>query len=184
MISFDSDRYKKAVRILGIVGTVLVMLVLATGCTSESTSQPTASSSPTAVPRPTEPFDSVLPTPEPLMSVIPTPDPDWATVIGILVGSTGGQRVASTVVFLERTPREQTVPPVVYGPPNDQPSTVTDEAGRFIIPEVPDGEYVIVAFAPPFDPQVVTDPASGQPVFVMAEAGKLMDVGAVGVLDF
>jgi hypothetical protein len=184
MIGFDADMCKKAMRILGTVAIVMVVLGLVLGCTSESTSQPTASSLPTVVPEPTEPFASILPTPEALTSVLPTPDPGWATVVGMLVGSTGGQRVASTVVFLERTPREQTVPPVLYAPPNDQPSAMTDDAGRFVISEVPDGEYVIVAFAPPFDPQIVTDPSSGQPVFVMAQMGKLIDVGAVGVLDF
>ena len=184
MTGFDLDTCKKAMRILGTVATVMVVLALVLGCTSESTSQPTASSLPTVVPEPTEPFASILPTPDPLTSVMPTPDPGWATVVGILIGSTGGQRVASTVVFLERTPREQTVPPVLYGPPNDQPSAMTDEAGRFVISEVPDGEYVIVAFAPPFDPQMVTDPSSGQPVFVVAQAGKLIDVGTVGALDF
>jgi hypothetical protein len=175
---------KKAMRILGTVATVMVVLALVLGCTSESTPQPTDSPLPTVAPEPTEPFASILPTPDPLTSVMPTPDPGWATVVGILIGSTGGQRVASTVVFLERTPREQTVPPVLYGPPNDQPSAMTDEAGRFVISEVPDGEYVVVAFAPPFDPQIVTDPSSGQPVFVVAQAGKLIDVGAVGALDF
>jgi hypothetical protein len=178
--------YKKAIRIPVILGGLVWALVLIIGCASTPSPQPAASPVPTRGPEATA-FPSVLPTPdrnETLTSVLPTPDPDSAVVAGVLIGATSGEPVTSMLVFLERTPQTHTVPPVLYGPPNDQPRATTNEAGQFVITGVPDGEYVLVLFSPPLDLQVAIEPSSDQPLFVTAQPGSVNDVGVAEMPDY
>ena len=158
-------------------------LVLLTACDSEPAPQPTASAQPSPDPIDTDSV-SVLPTPDTFVSVLPSPDPNWATVIGTALGARTGAPVVSTIVFLERTPQAQTVPLVLYGPPNDQPQSITDANGSFTIAGIPDGDYVIVVFSPPLDPRVAEDPSTGDPIFVTAQAGKVIQAGFVLIPDY
>jgi predicted small lipoprotein YifL len=162
---------------------LIVILVLLAGCGSKPTALPTANEQASPEPQDTG-FVSVLPTPTTFPSILPSPDPSWTTVIGTALGAQSQSPVVSTSVFLERTPDTQTVPLVLYAPPNDQPQTTTDANGNFTITGVPDGNYVIVFFSPPLDPRVAKDPSTGNPIFVTAEAGKVIQVGPISVPDF
>ena len=159
------------------------ILALLAGCGSEPTPLPIASTQPSPEPVDTD-FVSVLPTPTPFPSILPSPDPSWATVTGTALGAQSGNPVVSTSVFLERTPDTQTVPLVLYAPPNDQPQSMTDANGSFTITGVPDGEYVIVVFSPPLDPRIAVDPSTGDPIFVTAQAGEVIQAGLISIPDF
>lgn len=172
---------QKTISILRTLVGLLAVVGLMVSCGSTVSPQPTPSLAPTQIPQSTAPV-SIQPTPkvtEAMVSVLPTPDPNWAIVAGTLVGSNSGEPVSSVTVFLERTPQEHSAPRVLYGPPNDQPRTTTNDTGQFVITQVPDGEYVIVVYSPPLDLDIVTDPSSEQPLFVSAQAGRVVEVGTV-----
>jgi hypothetical protein len=113
-----------------------------------------------------------------LASVLPTPDPDTATITGWVV-TTSNQPAAGIVVFLERTAESHAVPAIIYAPPNSQPSTTSDSDGKFVISDVPDGEYVVVVYSPPASIQLATLPKSGQTQFITAYRGAVIDVGTI-----
>ncbi len=199
---------KKSIPILRMLGMLLISSMLLIGCTSAPSPQPGTSSPPTETPQatvfvsilPTETpqatvfvsipptpettavFDSVLPTPTPSGdpdAIRLTPDPNWATLTGTLIGATNGEPVPSVLLFLERTPMERRVPGVLYGPPNDQPHATTNEAGQFLITKIPEGEYVLVIYSPPLDLQIAVDPSSGEPLFITAQVGSLVELDVV-----
>ena len=162
---------------------LLIGVLLLAGCSSESTPLPTEGAQPSPEPVDTA-FVSVLPTEPTFSSPLPSPDPNWATVVGTAIGAQSGNPVVSTSVFLEKTPDAQTLPAVLYGPPNDQPQSITDADGYFAIAGIPDGDYVLVIFSPPLDPKVVEDPSTGDPIFVTVQAGEVFQAGLVAVPDY
>jgi hypothetical protein len=137
-----------------------------------------------------------LPSPEPTQSeqtsattktfdsALPTPDLDYATVTGQLVRAKNGEPVQGVVVFLEKTTEDHKVPQVLYAPPNEQPSTRTNERGVFVISDVPVDEYVVILFSPPYSPQVVTQPDGDQVMLINAKVGEVVNVGTVRVTEF
>jgi len=88
------------------------------------------------------------------------------------------------MVFLENTTQDHKVPQTLYAPPNDQPRGVTDETGQFIISEVPDGEYAVILYSPPFALQVVTNPDGRQAMLINAKADKVINIDTVKVKKF
>lgn len=130
-----------------------------------------------------QPTNSPLATlgPIPFASMLPTPDPNAATVVGRLEVKSDSGFVEGLIVFLERTSGSHVVPSVIYAPPNDQPRAITDATGAFVISDVPDGEYVVVIYSPPVTIQVATLLNRDQPLWVTAEAGKVIDVGIIQI---
>lgn len=175
---------KKMIWTHKIVGITLAVLVCAAACTTSTPS-----------PQPTTTTKSPLPSPQPLQeapkpesatfaSVLPTPDPNWGTVTGRLAEAADGKPIVGLMAFLEQTTPEHNVPPVLYAPPNNQPRAKTNEDGTFIISEVPEGEYVVILFSPPFALQVVTESDGDTPMLINAQPGKVIDVGTVKVNEF
>jgi hypothetical protein len=113
-----------------------------------------------------------------LVSAVATPNPEFATVTGRLVRPDGNPAYG-VVVFLERTRGNQQLPRILYAPPNDQPQAVTSDSGEFVISEIPEGEYIVVAFLPPADLQVFTEPYSDKELFIEAKPNKVIDIGLV-----
>jgi hypothetical protein len=166
--------------------TMLVMLVVvlmvATGCASPSTPEP-STQSPLPSPEPTTRQEPAATATTPI-SVLPTPDPNWATVTGRLVRAEDGEPVVGVMAFLEQTTEDHTVPPVLYAPPNDQPRARTNENGEFTIAEVPADEYVIILYSPPFALQVVTQSDGDQPLLINTEVGDVRSIGTIRVTEF
>lgn len=172
------NRTARASKILILLG---LTLILALGCDSPAQPQPTQS--PLSPPEPTA-SEEALPTATTAVTILPTPDPDWATVTGRLVRAETGEPLVGIVTFLERTTEEHTIPPVLYAPPNDQPSAKTTENGEFTLSEVPADEYVIILYSPPFALQVVTGPDGDQPLLINTRLGEVDDIGTIRVTEF
>jgi hypothetical protein len=105
-------------------------------------------------------------------------------VSGRLVNAEDGTPFVGVMVFLEHTTKGHKVPKTLYAPPNDQPRDVTNETGQFIISEVPDGEYAVILYSPPFALQVVTKSDGRQPMLINAKAGKVINIDTVKVKKF
>lgn len=166
---------KKAIWACVIVSALLAGASVLVACSPTPSPQPTTTTS--VLPPPTLP-------PTPFVSVLPTPDPSAATVTGLLLRANNRAPYEAVMVFLERTPRENTPPGVLYAPPNDQPRAMSDASGEFIITNVPEGQYVAILYSPPFDLQLVTEPFSDEPMFINAEPGEVINIGTVSVSEF
>jgi hypothetical protein len=105
-------------------------------------------------------------------------------VTGRLISAADGKPLVGVVAFLEHTTPEHNIPPVLYAPPNNQPRAKTDEEGRFVISAVPEGEYVVILFWPPFDLQVVTEADGDTPMLINIRPGKVVDIGSIRATEF
>lgn len=150
------------------VSTILSISWIVVGCTVATPVQPT--SSPISTPQVAT-----------FASALPTPNPDAGTIVGRLVRQFNQQPIASTVVFLEKTTPEHTVPPIIYAPPNDQPHATTNALGEFVLANVPSGEYVVIVFLPPATVEVVTDAGDNHPRLISAKSNDVIDLGNISV---
>jgi hypothetical protein len=110
------------------------------------------------------------------MSPIPTPVPGQGVVTGVLIDQRTGQSAVKTILYLEPS-WEHDVPPLLYGPLNNQPKTTSLEGGQFIITNVPPGEYILALYSP-IDILFYQQP-DGSAVLVQVKPGEVNDLGKV-----
>ena len=99
-----------------------------------------------------------------------------------MIRSDNSQPVPYGMVFLELATPSHDVPPVLYAPPNTQPRAWPNANGEFTVPDVPDGEYVVVYFMSQ-DIQVVMSREGTGPMLVNSKAGLVIDIGTVKVTN-
>ncbi|MDW8403657.1 carboxypeptidase regulatory-like domain-containing protein [Chloroflexus sp.] len=136
--------------------TILLLFVVLTAC---STAQPT--------PTPASPF------------TVPTPASGQAVVFGRVLSSITGQPIYRVrVAFAEVFRNEESA--IYVDDAAFTPSAETDTAGRFVLPNLPPKEYVIVV-GDPFGPNDIVRNPDGTPRIWKIEAGQQLDIGDVKV---
>ncbi len=128
-----------------------------------------------------EPFQSpVAPTiVSPVLTPRPpvTPPPDRGVVTGTLIDRRTSQPSYVTTLYLELS-FNHGVPPVLYGPLNEQPTTTSAPgSGHFTFESVPPGEYILVLYSP-ID-ILYAQHADGAALLVQVQAGQVTDLGQV-----
>lgn len=147
---------------------VLIASLVLAACTS---------SLPSPAPRPVS--TSPVATPVSVASAvspIPTPTAGQGVVTGILIDQRTGQSAVPTIMYLEPAMNHD-APPLLYGPLNNQPRTTSLEDGRFVITDVPPGEYILALYSPidiSFYQQV-----DGSAVLVQVKSGEVIDLEKV-----
>ncbi|WP_298819162.1 carboxypeptidase regulatory-like domain-containing protein [Chloroflexus sp.] len=112
--------------------------------------------------------------------VIPTPTSGEAVVFGRVLSSITGQPIYRVrVAFAEVLRNEETA--IFVDDTGLSPFAETDLEGRFVVPNLPPKEYVIVVGDPFGLNDVVRDPTTGLPRIWSIEAGKQIDAGDLTV---
>ena len=166
-----------------VIAGILLVVLIVTACSSPPSATTTS-------PLPTSPGDATAVTEQSpaessaaFASPLLTPAPDWGTVTGRLVDANNGQPIHKVMVFLEPA-SDHVLPPVLYAPPNDNPRTFSDEQGYFVISDVPEGEYAVILYSPPFALQIVTHSDGERPQLITVRAGEVVDIETVKVQEF
>lgn len=111
--------------------------------------------------------------------IVPTPASGQAVVVGRILSSITGKPIYRVrVAFAEVLRNEESaiyVDDVAF-----TPATETDTAGRFVLPDLPPKEYVIVV-GDPFGQNDVVRNSDGSPRIWKIEAGQQLDVGELRV---
>jgi hypothetical protein len=110
------------------------------------------------------------------MSPIPTPAAGQGVVTGLLIDRQTGQPAAKTILYLEPA-MNHGVPPILYGPLQNQPRTTSLEGGQFVMANVPPGEYILALYSP-ID-ILFYQQADGSAVLVQVKAGEVADLDKV-----
>lgn len=84
----------------------------------------------------------------PLDSPVLTPDTSRGTVVGQVLDLAGQRPISNTIVSLGRVSRAPDGSGVFTLEVGASPSSLTDTAGRFVIKDVPPGEYVLAVGDP------------------------------------
>lgn len=154
---------------------LLICLGVFLGC--QPTSQPTSEVSPLTSPLSTE--ESPLPTPTEDSFDVPTPATDSAVVWGQVVDQVTGQAPLDSTVFLGKLTSMDTGTPIVSLHRTDAPGAMLTGDGRFVIADVPPGEYGVVLFTP--DISFLVDDGEGGSLLVEVEPGQTLDLGRIEV---
>lgn len=154
------------------IATVLVL----TACDAKPSLSPSprqpVSTMPASGPSPIE-------TPIPaasVMSPIPTPVAGQGVVTGVLIDQRTGQPAAETILYLEPSVNHN-VPPILYGPRNNQPRTTSLKDGQFVITDVKPGEYVLALYSP-ID-ILYYQQADGSAVLIQVKPGEITNLGKI-----
>lgn len=142
------------------------------GCRSTDT-VPTATST-----SHTSPVESPLPTATtaPPEQTIPAPGSDTGVVVGAVEVEELGDPMRGVQVFLGEPIGSDSGEPLFGLDPSSAPGAEADEQGRFVIPDVPPADYVIVLWSP-VNSILARDPETGDPLLISVEAGEVVDVG-------
>ncbi len=105
-----------------------------------------------------------------------TPGPDQGAITGQLIDDRNSQPAAQTAVYLEHSV-DHNVPPVLYGPLNNQPLTTTDNHGNFTFNHIPPGEYVLIIYSP-MDIWYYQKP-DGKAILIEVKPGEVVDLGQI-----
>lgn len=139
---------------------LIICLLLITGCQS---SQP------------------IKPTPTPAPTSIPLPEADKATVKGQIVSEKDRSPIQDTVVRLAAVYRQGEEGAYVLDSANS-PGAFTDQEGRFVITNIPPGEFVLVIGDPMSSYTVISD-ADGKVKTWAAAANQILDLEQI-LTDF
>jgi hypothetical protein len=120
----------------------------------------------------------------PFPSVIPTPIGSKGTVVGTLVSNTPGQSLAGVMLYFG------TLLPLTPGPDHlinmdlaNSPKTTLRDDGRFIVENIPPGEYVLILWTP-HESRFVPDPKNPEREFIVAVvSGQIKDIGTLPAPD-
>lgn len=136
--------------------------------------QPRAVTTPVPYPSPennaqTRPTDTAL--------VIPSPDANTGVVVGELVSTNDGSPLNNKLVYLGKKMYLTPGPGYTYGiQENSSPQAWSSESGKFVISNIPPGQYILMLFTP-HSATVVMQPNSDRELDVNVEAGKILDLG-------
>jgi len=136
--------------------SALLLLVVACG------QGPISNSNPTALPTASN------------LSV--TPAPGTGIVVGTLLDQNTLKPPPVTILYLEKS-FDHDVPPVLYGPLNNQPRVDTPPDGSFTFANVPPGEYILVLYSP-IDIYYAKQ-SNGRALLVQVQDGQLTNLGQV-----
>jgi len=149
---------------------VFLAVALLVGCEAPET--PIAEPSPS-----TSPLQSPLPTSTPIPEfTAPTPQPDTGVVLGMVAVEDMDEPMAGVKVFLGEPIGSDSDAPFFGLEPSSAPGATTDEFGRFVIPSVAPGEYVILLWNP-VNSVMAREPGSEEPLLLSVVAGETTDVG-------
>jgi hypothetical protein len=139
---------------------LLIGLLFLTGCRSDPSVQPPSTLAPTS---------------------IPLPEADKATVKGQIVSEKDRSPIQDTVVRLAAVYRQGEEGAYVLDSANS-PGAFTDQEGRFVIPNIPPGEFVLVIGDPMSNYTVISD-ADGKVKTWAAAANQILDLEQI-LTDF
>lgn len=118
-----------------------------------------------------------------LNPVLPTPGKDTGVVTGYLISKDTADPLSNMGVYLGEyiylTPGPDYL---VTLRQEGSPHSATDGSGRFVITEVPPGDYPIIAWTP-FSSYVVPDEKGESELVVSVQAGQIIDVGEL-IIDW
>jgi hypothetical protein len=116
---------------------------------------------------------------------VPAPDAGKTTVIGQIISTRNNQPITGTAVRLAqvyRQPGSEKEGAFVLDEARS-PGGRTDEAGRFVIPNIAAEEYVLMISTDMGQHVIVTEGANDKAKVWQTEAGQILNLGAVRV-DF
>jgi hypothetical protein len=105
-----------------------------------------------------------------------TPAPGTGVVVGTLLDQNTLQPPPVTILYLEKS-FDHDVPPVLYGPLNNQPRVDSSPDGSFSFASVAPGEYILVLYSP-IDIYYAKQ-SDGRALLVQVQDGQVTDLGQV-----
>lgn len=118
-------------------------------------------------------------TPVPTLE-IPIPGADTGVVTGTIISaSLGTPPVANLYLSENLTTGRTDVPPLFSFSYQSNPRGVMDANGTFHFKDVPVGTYVITLWTPPDNAEFVRNASDEDYLWVVVEAGKVLDLGEV-----
>lgn len=111
---------------------------------------------------------------------IPQPGTDTGVVTGNIISSALGTAPIATLYLSKNITTGRTdVPPVFSFSYQTNPRGVMDENGNFYFKDVPTGTYVITLWTPPDNAVFVKDEKDEDYLWVIVEAGEVLDLGNI-----
>lgn len=150
---------------------------MAGGETSYPVHTPPRSESIYAYPQPTE-----MDTLHPDQIEIPNPNADSGVVTGrLLIQGTNEPYLDSLLILGEISEADQPgFPPLVGYSVESDPHAVQAKDGTFVFNQVKPGKYGIVLWSP-LSTFLLSDPQTGETIFVIVNAGEVTDLGTIFV---
>jgi hypothetical protein len=114
-------------------------------------------------------------------NAFPSPAADSGVVTGRIIVESSGAPLVGVVVYLgEILPLDPGEEYLVTLEEQASPHASIDENGRFIITDIPPGDYPIIVWTP-MRSQVLADPDGELEFSVSVQAGEVIDIGVFAV---